>query len=186
MLKSPFLFEAELKPSEYQKLGKLSLRWSHTEHIIGNCLKVMLRLTDEEAIPVVFTLPLESRLQKLSDLSEISPVNAEAKIALVELVLMMKLIQYVRNTAIHAILVGDGTGTFHLRSRQRNLQKADIFATEELTNYVAHVVLSLRFALGIKGYPDERHPLPDRPAIPKFLLEKFPDLRNKPAPRVRP
>jgi hypothetical protein len=49
MIPSPFWFEGKLTPEDYQKLGKLSLRWSHIDHLIANCLKKLLRLTDDEA-----------------------------------------------------------------------------------------------------------------------------------------
>jgi hypothetical protein len=49
MISSPFWFEDKLASEDYQKLGKLSLRWSHIDHLIANCLKKLLRLTDDEA-----------------------------------------------------------------------------------------------------------------------------------------
>jgi hypothetical protein len=64
MLETPFRFEPSLTPGEFQKLGQLTLRWSHIEHIIGNCLKVMLRLSDDEAVIMVFRLSLEERLRE--------------------------------------------------------------------------------------------------------------------------
>ena len=54
MLGSPFRYEAWLTPEQYQKLGELSLRWAHIDHILGNCLKTLLTFTDEEAISIVF------------------------------------------------------------------------------------------------------------------------------------
>jgi hypothetical protein len=42
MIQSPFRYEANLTSADFEKLGRLSLRWSHTEHVIANCLKVML------------------------------------------------------------------------------------------------------------------------------------------------
>jgi hypothetical protein len=53
MIPSPFWFEGKLTPEDYRKLGKLSLRWSHIDHLIANCLKKLLRLTDDEARLVV-------------------------------------------------------------------------------------------------------------------------------------
>jgi hypothetical protein len=44
MIPTPFRYEANVTPEDFQKIGQLSLRWSHTEHIIANCLKVMLAL----------------------------------------------------------------------------------------------------------------------------------------------
>jgi hypothetical protein len=77
MLETPFRFESELSADDYQKIGLLSLRWSHTEHIIGNCLKVMLRLTDEEAVIAVFSLNLEQRLNRMKELARINALNAK-------------------------------------------------------------------------------------------------------------
>ncbi|WP_211434868.1 hypothetical protein, partial [Bradyrhizobium diazoefficiens] len=45
MIPTPYNFEPALTDAEYAKLGVLALRWSHIEHILGNCLKVILRLT---------------------------------------------------------------------------------------------------------------------------------------------
>jgi hypothetical protein len=48
MISSPFWFEDKLTPEGYQKIGKLSLRWSHIDHLIANCPKKLLRLSDDE------------------------------------------------------------------------------------------------------------------------------------------
>ncbi|MBR0993966.1 hypothetical protein JQ580_24905 [Bradyrhizobium japonicum] len=63
MIPSPYNFEPALSDQEYAKLGILALRWSHIEHILGNCLKVILRLTDEEAVIVVFSLSADQRAE---------------------------------------------------------------------------------------------------------------------------
>lgn len=187
MLQTPYLFEPNLSPEDYQRLGVLSLRWSHTEHVIGNCLKTMLRLTEQEAIVMVFPLGLEQRLGRMKDLAAISDLNAEAQVALNELLLIMKGIQFVRNNVVHAIVVDDAKDghVFHLRSKQRALTKAQIFSAEELTNYAAHAAYSLRFALGLKGDVGQRHPLPDRPEIPEFLRELIPTHTKSDQPRRR-
>jgi hypothetical protein len=182
MLQTPFHFEPGLSPEDYQTLGTLSLRWSHIDHVIGNCLRVMLRLTEEEAIAIVFPMSLDQRLQKLNELAPLNELNDEAKAALRELAKVMQAIRYVRNSVIHAIVIADDEGghKFHLRSKQRTLTKEQIFSTDELTNYAAHVVYSLRYALGLKDIPGARHAMPDRPQVPEFLLENFQELR---APR---
>jgi len=177
MIETPFNFEPNLLPEEYQKLGQLSLRWSHIEHVIGNCLKVMLRLSEDEAIVIVFPASLELRLRKMKELAEINELNPDAQRAHDEIQLVMKGIQYVRNNVVHAVVIPetDGEHTFHLRSKKRSLTKEQIFSTEELTNYAAHAALSLRYALGHKQLaPGARYPLPDRPEIPKFLRELIP------------
>lgn len=172
MLDTPFRFETELSPEDYQKIGVLALRWSHIDHILGNCLKVMLRQTDEEAVHTVFSLSTSQRLNQMKKLSKLNLLNSDAQLALDELQAVMKGIQYVRNSVVHAIVIDDVNEghAFHLRSKQRTLTKAQVFATEELTNYAAHAVLSLRYALGLKGLdPSTRLPLPGRPVIPTFL-----------------
>jgi hypothetical protein len=65
MIPSPFRFEEKLTPEDYQTLGKLSLRWSHIEHMIANCLKMQLRLSDDEARIVIFPLSTDTRLQRM-------------------------------------------------------------------------------------------------------------------------
>jgi len=168
------------------KLGQLSLRWSHTEHVIGNCLKVMLRLTDQEAIIMVFPLPFDQRIQRMVRIAEINPPTAEVKEALDELVYVMKGIQYVRNNVIHAVVVEDEKQgyLFQLRNKERSLTKVQIFETEDLTNYAGHVALKLRFALGDKDGVHS-YTLPERPEIPTFLRELMPS-RSKPNSQPSP
>lgn len=171
MIPTPFWFEQELTPDDFQKLGQLSLRWSHTDHIIGNCLKVLLRLTDEEAISVVFPLRAERRLVLLKELGKDKSLPADADRALRELWCIMPALQSIRNNVAHAVVyksLGDEP-TFHSRSKQRSYSRKQIFETEELTNYAAHAALVLRYALGEKGPEGAPGPLPARPPIPKFL-----------------
>jgi hypothetical protein len=47
MIPTPYNFEPTLSDQEFMKIGHLSVKWSHLEHIVGNCLKVILRLNDE-------------------------------------------------------------------------------------------------------------------------------------------
>jgi hypothetical protein len=65
-----------------------------------------------------------------------------------------------------------------LRSKGRSIEIEHILATEEFTNYVGSVVLTLRYAMGVKTPPGGLGPppLPERPAIPEFLLKQFPEL----------
>jgi|GEM_PF-6895097 len=185
MLETPFLFEEWLRPTEFQQIGKMALRWSHIEHIIGNCLKVMLRLDDQEAILVVFPLNLNQRLEMMKKHAKQRPLQHDAQEALDELLAVMNGIQYVRNTVIHSVMSDNAVeGTrFHLRSKERFLPKEQVLAVEELTNYAAHAVMSLRYALGMKGEPGQKHPLPERPPIPDFLREKIPAQKKK-APQL--
>ena len=172
MIETPFNFEPGLSDADYKKLAQLSLRWSLIDHVVGNCLKVMLRLTDEEAILIVFSMSSEQRMQKIKELSGLSKISPEASAALVELEPTLKALRTVRNNVAHAIVIKDevtGDLGFHNRSKERTITIAQIFSTEELTNYAAHAVLAFRYALGFKEGVDGQHPLPARPVIPVFL-----------------
>jgi hypothetical protein len=180
VIKAPFQYDVELTAEEYQKLGELSLRWSHIEHVIGSCLKAMLRLSDDEATVMVFPLPLEHKLQRLNRLMKTKKHPEKAVAALAELTEIMKGIQYVRNNVIHAVVLRDNKEghIFHLRSKERSIAKSDIFKSEELTNYAAHLTLTLRYALGIAELPGKEYASPDRPEIPTFLQGLIP-IRKK-------
>jgi hypothetical protein len=176
MIESPFIYEEWLTPADYQKIGELALRWSHIDHILGNCLKTMLDLSDNEAVIMVFPLSTDYRLDKIKKLAELKGINEDARTALDGLSSVMGYIQMVRNNVVHAVMVDDPERgqIFRLRSKGRSLTKEEILSVEEITNYAAHAVLALRYALGIKNAPGERHPLPDKPAIPDFLLNPSP------------
>lgn len=178
MIPTPYRFEAGFTATEFEKIGQLALRWSAIEHITTNCLKQMLRLSDEEAIVTIFPLPLERKLNQMTELAAINPITPDATMGLNELNKIMRALQYVRNSVIHSIVIEETSGDhlFHLRSKRRSLTKQQVFSTEELTNYAAHVVIFLRYALGGKTIVGEPTPLPDRPDIPEFLLQEFPAL----------
>lgn len=178
MLDSPFHYDEWLTPEELQKLGQLSLRWSHIDHILGNCLKAMLRLSDEEAVVVIFPLRFGDRLKRIKDLSKVSPFNDDAKAALTALNCVATHLQEVRNVVAHAIMIDDAElgKLLHLRSKQKSVTIGQMLSTEELTNYAAHVVMALRYAIGgVKNAePGARHPLPEKPELPKFLSHPIP------------
>lgn len=171
MLKSPFQYDDWLLPEDYQKLGELSLRWSTLDHIIGNCLSAMLKLSPEEAVVMVFPLTTQYRLEKIKDLAKITRLNKDAHTALAALVSVMKHISKVRNNVAHAILVEDDEAgaVLHLRSKGQTLTKEQVFSTEEITNYACHAAMALRYALGGKGLSGEQYPLPSKPDVPEFL-----------------
>ena len=178
MIPSPFRFEGKLTPEDYQTLGKLSLRWSHIDHLIANCLKCLLRLSDDEARVVVFPLTTETRLNRMRALQKLKPLPTEAaKQAFHELDMMMKGLQAVRNNVAHAVIMpANGTDDlkFELRSRSRGFTKAEVFETEELTNYAAHAAWVLRHELGDIDPVSTPGPLPGRPPIPGFLQKLIP------------
>lgn len=175
MLETPFSFEFGLAPVEFERIGRLSLRWSHIDHIIGNCLRAKLRLTNSEAVIAIFSLPAERRLSNLNDLAKMAPLNSDAFAALTALNWVMPGLRSIRNNVIHAVLNQDDDGEiqFELRSKQRSYSKAQIFASEELTNFAAHAAISLRMAIGVFGADGERHPLPPRPQVPESLRPFF-------------
>jgi len=173
MIASPWRFEPVISDQDLAKIGILTLRWSHIEHILGNCLKVLLRLSDDEAAAIVFPMNLETRINRIVEISEINPLSEHAQAALNEFRPVIKGLQLVRNNVVHAILIEDEREghVFHLRSKQRTLSKTDVFSVEELTNYAAHLVTAFRYALGFKdGIEPVLYTWPDRPPIPEFLL----------------
>src|SRR5262249_24137111 len=97
--------------------------------------------------------------------------------ALGELCLVMKGLRQVRNNVAHAVLKDDGTAQqiFESRESRRAFTKAQILATEELTNYAAYAALVLRDKLGEKEPAGAPRPLPRRPSIPDWFekLEKY-------------
>jgi hypothetical protein len=175
MLESPFHFEDDLTPEQYQMLGKLSLSWSTIDHVIGNCLKVALRLSDQEATKIVFPMGAEMRFTKLVELSQINTFHPTALRALRELTPTMRALRSVRNTVAHSIVFSkpDGEAILHNRSKGVNHTISQVLSTEELTNYAAQLVLTLRLALGFRPGEHEHRPLPGRPPVPVFLRSYF-------------
>lgn len=90
MIPAPYAFDPELTDPEFAKLGVLSLRWAHLENLLANCLKLMLRLTEDEAIIMVFPLSLEQRLNRISAVSELTPLPLNGQKAREELKPVMK------------------------------------------------------------------------------------------------
>jgi hypothetical protein len=178
MIKSPFRYEKNFTAKDYETLGKLSLRWSHIDHVIANCLKRFLRLNDDEAQIVVFQINADYGFDRILKLEELKPLRKKkAAHALDELCLLMKGLRQVRNNVAHAVLMRDGTADqiFESRKTRRVFTKAQIFETEELTNYVAHAALVLRDELGDKDPAGAPGPLPPRPEIPGWFdkLQKY-------------
>src|SRR5450631_1399373 len=184
MIESPFIFESLMSDETLAKLGTLTLRWSHIEHALANCLKNILRLSEKEALIVIFPLSLDMRLNRIQELSEIKPLIPHAQAAFDELRIVMRGIQYVRNSVVHSVIILDDKDghAFHLRSKTRTLTTDQVFGIEEWTNYAAHLVRALYFALRSKGSPEpELYAWPDRPAIPSFLP---PNCKAFPAPKT--
>lgn len=182
MLDAPFAFEIGLTGVEYERLGRLAVRWSHIEHVIGNCLRQMLKLSLADAGVIVYPMSTEQRLQNIAKLVKLHPLDPEGSEALSELTTVMKGLQVVRNDVLHGIIddeLGSSAKGFTNRAKNRKISLDEVFGCEELTNYAAHAALSLRYALGVPGAPsDQRHPLPDRPEIPTFLRESIPTRKK--------
>src|SRR5262249_49951373 len=128
MIECPF--EYHLTDAEVQKLGELSLTWSHTEHTIGNALKAVLKFDDDEAIALIFPLPLEQRVRWLRGLTK--RMNTAARIALDEFSRMLPGLQAIRNGGIHGVIINDTKDgpLFHLRSKDRTFTKNELFSCE--------------------------------------------------------
>jgi hypothetical protein len=133
---------------------------------------------------MVFPLNLEQRINRIKDILQITPVDPRAKACFDEFRVVMKGVQYVRNSVVHSIVIEDEAEghVFHLRSKMRTLTKAEIFSAEELTNYAAHLAQAFRYGLGFKNSPEPVfYTLPDRPDIPLFLhsVVQFPTTKDK-------
>lgn len=169
MIASPFRFDKELSSADFEFFGRLLLRVSHIDHMIANCLKLLLRLDDDEAVVMIFPLSTDHRLQRIRKLVSRTPLPTQrAEAAFAELDKMMEKIRTVRTNVAHGVLTGEKD--FLLRSKERVLTKAQIFESEEIINYAAIMALTLRHELG-EADPDYRPPnsLPDRPKVPEFL-----------------
>jgi hypothetical protein len=163
-------FEYTLTEKELHKFSEMVLTWSHTEHTIGNCLKAVLNFNDDEAIALVFPLALENRVRWLRGLRD--RLNPDGQTALDELALMLPGLQAIRTSGVHGIIINDTKDgpLFHVRSKDRTFTKADFFACEDFTNYVAQIAVALRYAIGFpRGVAAPPHTLPERPVIPKAL-----------------
>jgi hypothetical protein len=171
-------FEYDLSEKELQKLGEMSLIWSHTGQMIGNALMTLLRLSGDEGRVMVFSLRMDQRLRRLYEIASLgSELSDGASVAIEELKAIMPAIQFVRNNTVHAVLVNDTSREllFHLRSKDRVLTKKQIFAVEELTNYACHVALAAWWNLGTSSW---QKPLPERPSIPEFLRHLVPNRKK--------
>ena len=178
MLEPPFRFEPSLAPDDFQAIGRLAVKWSHIENIIGNCLKALLHLTDDEAVIVVFPLSTELRLKEIQQLVKVNSLNEKVQEALDALIPVIAALQFTRNHVIHGVIKDDaGNLNVLFKPKSRSLTKAEALSTEELMNYAAHAVYALRSALGIEGFENVSFELPERPVIPEFLLKQFPSLR---------
>jgi hypothetical protein len=103
MIDSPFRYEKNFTPKDYETLGKLSLRWAHIDHVLANCLKRLLRLNDDQAQAIVFQINADFQFDLILKLEELKPLRKKkAAHALDELCFVMKGLRQVRNNVAHA------------------------------------------------------------------------------------
>lgn len=174
MIPTPFLFEANLSAEEFQKLGQFALRWSHIDHVIGNCLRRLLDMSPKHATVLIFPLNLDLRMQKIGEISKLQPLTEYQQALFDELRPCIKAMQFIRSSAVHGIVIdvgGDNEPFFHLRAKSRNITKRQLFGCEDIINYTGYVTMAFRFSLGDKENDPEgsTYALPDRPPIPDFL-----------------
>jgi len=154
------------------------MRWALIEHMIGNCLRVMLGMEMQPATIMIFPLNLDTRMTRISKLAKQRFLTGYQLALLAELRPLIKAMQYLRNTTLHGVVTSFGDDPdqtyFHLRSKGRNLNRSELFSCEDLINYTAHVTQAFRLSLGDKtyeGHEGHTYVLPHRPHIPEFLTE---------------
>jgi hypothetical protein len=105
---------------------------------------------------MVFPLDLDLRTQRIEALRKLKALPSDADHAFNKAA--MEILRPVRNFVAHALVRDEARGdqVFEFRSKEKKLTKAQIFGTEELTNYAAHAALVLRYALGKKPLPARR------------------------------
>jgi hypothetical protein len=172
MISTPWTFESNLAQEDFQKIGELTLRWSLIDHYLGHCLQILLRLSDEEAAAFdVFRPSAQRKLELITKLAK-TPNNLSkvSQAYLDELKPLINALTYVRNNVIHAV-PGSGSPnfTFHLRSKQNDLTKEEVFSTEEITNYTSHLVIAL--VASLQGAATVV-PVSDKPEMPAFLRDR--------------
>ena len=190
---TPFRFEPEFTPEEFQKIGQFAARWALIEHIVGNCARRVLDLDPKQATVLVFPLSLDARVEMIRRSTRQRPLADDQRAYFDELLPLVRAIQYIRNTTLHGVVIKfqqDDEAFFHLRSRDRKITKTELFACEDLINYTAHVVQAFRISLGEKDHdlwPPINYTLPGRPTIPSILPDEcrsfkvgaLPPLRTK-------
>jgi hypothetical protein len=181
MIPTPYMFEPQFSDQEFAKIGQFALRWSHMDHTIGNCLRRLLDMSPETATVLIFPLSLDARISHIDRFAELQPLEPTSAALFDELKPLIKAMQYIRNSAIHGIVVNLGSGEepyFELRSKSRKITRAQLFGCEDLINYTAHVIQAFRLSLGEKestwseGWRGHDYALPDRPAVPEWLPQQ--------------
>jgi hypothetical protein len=161
----------DLNPEELSKLGELFLIWSHTEHTIAKSLKTILKYNDDEAISIIYPMPLQRKLSYIAKHSR--PMTDVQRTYSEELKLVVEAISKIRNAVAHGALVNDlkEGPLFRNPSKDRVVSKDDVLRTQEISNYALRIVIDFYHSLD-PGEP--LAPLPERPEIPKALQEFLP------------
>jgi hypothetical protein len=173
MIPTPYRFEANVTAEQFQKIGQFTLRWSHMDNTIANCLRRLLDMDPKQANVMIFPLSLDQRFQKIGQLSKHQPFTGERKWLFEELKPLIFAMQYIRNTVVHGVVIdffSDDDIFFNLRSKNRNITIPQLLECEDLINYSGHVTEAFRLTFGEKDdNRGEAYTLPDRPPIPEFL-----------------
>jgi hypothetical protein len=176
MIHTPYRFESSFSPEEFQRFGQFAVRWSHIEHTIANCLRVMLNFDPKQASVMIYPLSLDTRMARIGERIKLIPLQPEQMVLFEELKPLIRAMQYLRNTVFHGTLVdlfSSDEPFWHLRSKDRTVTKSQLFGCEELVNYTCHITEAFRLSLGGKGDDREQpYTLPDRPLIPDFLPDE--------------
>jgi hypothetical protein len=191
MIPTPYAFEAKFSPEEFQKLGQFACRWANIEHVAANCLRVLLGFDPKQASVMIFPLSLETKMNRIENFSKIKPLSEDQAWLFAELRPLIAAMQYIRNTVLHgaAFDLSEGDEPFFLlRSKDQKITKSQLFESEDIINYTAHVIIAFRWSIGEKNSPwGPPRTLPDRPPVPSFLPERcraFPtEKRVLPSPQ---
>lgn len=172
MLAAPIEFEPEISENQYARVGRLIVKWALIDHLIGTCINVQNGTTDEAAQRAVFSETAGRKIAMLEDaMRTLAP--GDARRAFEVLLPLWKGLKEARDNVAHGVATinEDRNVALHHRRKSRDAEIEEILSLEEVTNFVAHAALSLRYALGLKSDPNLRHSLPAIPPIPDLLTK---------------
>jgi hypothetical protein len=179
---TPHFIYHGLSRDELARLGELTLTWSNMDHSIGQAVRLILKLTDEQFVAFVGPLATDRRMQLLKKYSSNLPDELRSMIDELNLVIKPTLIA--RNTYVHAVVVdGWNIPKFKLMSKDRVLTKEDLLGSEPISNYAGLLALHIEIKLEKKFDISLLPPLPSRPYIPPALLpegQRGPSSQNQP------
>jgi hypothetical protein len=103
VIESAFYFETGFTESDFAKIGRLLVRWAQIEHVLGNCLRVLLKLSLDEAKTKVFQHGGAERVKRIEVHIKEYPLTPSAQVAFDELRPILKGLRHVRNTIAHCV-----------------------------------------------------------------------------------